>query len=211
MPADIAWLIAHFSHPQGSRSLTIFEHVSVFISIILGLAVVHLLGGVSLILDTRVRTKTYSVHLLWTLNMLFLIVLVWLGNFVLAPVAEFSAAHFFNLLAYSMVIYLMSGLLYPVRGEEVTDFRKHYHSNRLRFFALGVVFVITDALDGLLEARATGLDLNPFQFGQLGIFLVLFVIGLKNDREGFHQAVAVVFFLGMLGFLYSLTQIGVVG
>ena len=191
--------------------MTIFEHVSVFISIILGLAVVHLLGGVSLILDTRVRTKVYGVHLLWTLNMLFLIVLVWLGNFVLALITEFSAPHFFNLLAYSMVIYLMSGLLYPVRGEEVTDFKEHFHSNRSRFFALGIVFVIMDALDGLLEARATDLDLNPFQFGQLTIFLVLFAIGIKNEREGFHQAVAVVFFLGMLGFLYSLTQVGVVG
>ncbi len=191
--------------------MTIFEHVSVFVSIILGLAVVHLLGGVSLILDTRVRTKPYGVHLLWTLNMLFLIVLAWLGNFVLAPITEFSAPHFFNLLAYSMVIYLMSGLLYPVRGEEVTDFRQHFHANRPRFFALGVAFVITDALDGLLEARATGLDLNPFQFGQLSIFLVLFVIGIRNEREGFNRAVGVVFLLGMFGFLYSLTQIGIVG
>lgn len=191
--------------------MTIFEHVSVFVSIILGLAVVHLLGGVSLILDTRVKTKIYGVHLAWTLNMLFLTVLAWLGNFVLAPVTDFSAAHFFNLLAYSMVIYLMSGLLYPVRGEEVTDFKKHFHSNRPRFFSLGVVFVITDAVDGLLEARATGLQLNPFQYGQLAIFLVLFVLGIQSDREGFHRAFVVVFFLGMLGFLYSLTQIGVVG
>jgi hypothetical protein len=99
--------------------MTIFEHLSVFVSIILGLAVVHLLGGVSLILDARIRTKVYWVHLLWTANMLFLIVLVWLGNFVLAPVTLFSAAHFLNLLAYAMVIYLMSGLLYPVRGQEV--------------------------------------------------------------------------------------------
>lgn len=191
--------------------MTIFEHVSVFVSIILGLAVVHLLGGVSLILDTRVKTKIYGVHLAWTLNMLFLTVLAWLGNFVLAPVTVFSAAHFFNLLAYSMVIYLMSGLLYPVRGEEVTDFKKHFHSNRSRFFGLGVVFVITDAVDGLLEAQATGLELNPFQYGQLAIFLVLFVLGSQSDREGLHRVFVVVFFLGMLGFLYSLTQIGVVG
>lgn len=190
--------------------MTIFEHVSVFISIILGLGVVHLLGGVSLILDTRVRTRVYAVHLAWTFNMLLLIVLAWLGNFVLAPITEFSALHFFNLLAYFMVIYLMSGLLYPVRGEEVTDFKEHFHSNRPRFFTLGILFVTTDAVDGVLEARATGLDLNPFQFGQLAIFLALFVIGIRNESEGFHRALVVLFFLGMLGFLYSLTQIGIV-
>lgn len=191
--------------------MTIFEHVSVFVSIILGLAVVHLLGGVSLILDTRVKTKIYGVHLAWTLNMLFLTVLVWLGNFVLAPVSEFTSGHFFNLLAYAMVVYLMSALLYPVQGGEVTDFEEHFRANRSRFYSLGVLFVITDAVDGLLESRATGLELNPFQYGQLTLFLVLFATGMRTDREGFHRGFAAVFFLGMLSFLYSLTQIGIVG
>ena len=32
-----------------------YEYLTIFISVVLGLAVVHLLSGVSLILDTRVR------------------------------------------------------------------------------------------------------------------------------------------------------------
>lgn len=46
--------------------MTIFEHVPVFISIILGLALVHLLGGVSHLLDARARVKISWAHLLWT-------------------------------------------------------------------------------------------------------------------------------------------------
>ncbi len=190
--------------------MTIFEHLSVFVSIILGLAVVHLLGGVSLILDARVKTRLYWVHLAWTINMLFLIVLVWLGNFVLAPVTSFSIGHFLNLLAYSMVIYLMSGLLYPVRGEEVTDFREHFHANRARFFSVGLLFVATDALDGLFEAAAADLDLNPGQFGTLAVYGVLFLLGIRNASERFNAVAAGLFFLGLLGFLYSLVRIGLV-
>jgi len=190
--------------------MTIFEHLSVFVSIILGLAVVHLLGGVSLILDARVKTEVYWVHLLWTANMLFLIVLVWLGNFVLAPAVTFSAVHFLNLIAYAMVIYLMSGLLYPVQGEEVTDFRRHFHANRVRFCSLGILFVLTDALDGVLEHRATQIPLNPGQYLTLAVWFVLFGLGIRRSGERVHGAAAVLFMLGLLGFLESLVRYGVV-
>lgn len=68
--------------------MSIFEHVFVFISVILGLAVVHLLGGLFLILDRRVPTRVYWVHMLWTVNMLFFISLVWVGNFALICIAR---------------------------------------------------------------------------------------------------------------------------
>jgi hypothetical protein len=190
--------------------MTIFEHLSVFVSIILGLAVVHLLGGLSLILDQRVKAKLYGVHLAWTANMLVVIVLVWVGNFLLADLQAFNIWHFLNLVLYSMIIYLMSGLLYPVRGGEVIDFREHFHANRARFFSVGLLFVGTDALDGVMEARATGIEFNPGQFATLGVFFLLFAVGIRNSSEGYNRAAAGVFFLGLLGWLYSLVEVGVV-
>lgn len=190
--------------------MTIFEHLSVFVSIILGLAVVHLLGGVSLILDQRVKAKLYGVHLAWTANMLLVIVLAWVGNFLLADLQAFNIWHFLNLVLYSMLIYLMSGLLYPVRGGEVTDFREYFHANRARFFGVGLLFVAADALDGVMEARATGIEFNPGQFATLGVFFLLFAVGIRNSSEGYNRAAAAVFFLGLLGWLYSLVEVGVV-
>ncbi|MEM9303861.1 MAG: hypothetical protein AAGE01_17225 [Pseudomonadota bacterium] len=191
--------------------MSIFEHVSVFISIILGLGVVHLLGGISLILDTRVRARVYWIHLLWTANLLLLSVLVWLANFVLSPLETFSAPHILNLVAYSMTIYLMCGLLYPVRGGEVTDFREHFHANRVRFYVVGLLFVATDALDGVLERQVTHLDFNPFQYGTLGVWAGCFMIAMLKDEEWIQGTTVVVFFLGLLGFLESLIRTGVIG
>ena len=187
--------------------LQMFDHVSVFVSIILGLGVVHLLGGISLILDARVKTKVYWVHLVWTANMMFLIALVWIGSLVLASNDGPSQGHYFVLLAYSMTIYLMCGLLFPIRGEEITDFRGHFYSNRVRFFSVGLLFVITDAIDGLLEVRTAEFSLNPLQYGTLALYFVLFVIGTRTSSARFHAVVAVVFFLGMLGFLQSITEL----
>ena len=190
--------------------MSIFEHYSVFVSIILGLAVVHLLGGLSLILDRRVAARTYGVHLMGTVNLLLVTVLMWLGNFALVWAPEVSVWLFLNLLAYSMAVYLMSGLLFPVRGDEVTDFREHFHANRPRFCVLGVVFVISDAVDGVFEHLATGLPLNPYQFGTLTVFLMIFLIGMRTESERFHRVAAGVFFLGLMGWLQSLVAAGVV-
>ena len=189
--------------------MNIFGHVSVFISIVLGLAVVHLLSGLSLILDTRVRTKVYWLHLVWTANMLLTVILVWLSSFVLAPLEEIGVLHFLNLVAYAVVTYLMCGLLFPVRGEEVTDFREHFASNRFRFFALGIVFVLVDAADGLLELLTTDVPLDVGQFGTLTVWFLVFAWGLRDNREGFNALAALVYLVGLMGWMVSLVQTGV--
>ncbi len=189
--------------------MDIFGHVSVFVSIILGLAVVHLLSGLSLILDTRVRTKVYGLHLMWTANMLLAVILVWLSSFVLAPLEQISVLHFLNLVAYAVVTYLMCGLLYPVRGEEVTDFREHFYANRKRFFALGILFVLVDAADGVLEIVTTNVPLDVGQFGTLTVWLCVFAWGLRDDREGFNVLAALVYLVGLIGWMVSLVQTGV--
>ena len=189
--------------------MNIFGHVSVFISIILGLAVVHLLSGLSLILDTRVRTKVYGLHLVWTANMLLTVILVWLSSFVLAPLETISVFHFLNLVAYAVVTYLMCGLLFPVQGEEVTDFREHFSANRQRFFALGLLFVLVDAADGLLELVTTNVPLDVGQFGTLSVWFVVFAWGLRDDRNGFNVLAALIYLVGLIGWMVSLVQTGV--
>lgn len=186
--------------------MNIFSHTSVFLSIILGLAVVHLLSGFSLILDTRVKTKTYWLHMLWTLNLLIMVTLVWLSSFVLSPLEQISVFHFINLMAYGIVAYLLCGLLYPTRGEEVTDFKIHFWSNRRNFYLTGIAFVIVDGIDGLFEHFKAGTPLDIGQFGTLAVWLILFILGLKFKNEKFNAAIAIVFFIGLMGWLASIVE-----
>ena len=46
--------------------MTPYEYLTVFVSVVIGLAIVHLLSGVSLILDTRVKERVDWVHAVWT-------------------------------------------------------------------------------------------------------------------------------------------------
>lgn len=186
--------------------MSIFSHISVFISIILGLAVVHLLSGVSLILDKRVQTKTYAVHGFWTICMFFVSVNVWLSSFVLSSLDTISAIHFFNLLAYATLVYLMSGLLYPVRGEEITDFKEHFAENRFRLYLLAIIFIFVDAFDGILEHFNAGVAWDIGQFGTLGVWLIFFLIGLKIKSPKFDWVVVIVFLVGLIGWFQSMVD-----
>ena len=133
-----------------------FEYLTVFVSVVIGLAVVHLLSGVSLILDAREDERLDWVHGTWTANVFVTTVVVWWFNFSLVGVVEWTLPYFVNLVAYAVVLYLMAALLYPVRGAEVIDFRAHFERNRPRFFLVCLAFQAVDFFDVVLERRALG-------------------------------------------------------
>ena len=187
----------------------IFGHVSVFVAIILGLAVAHLLGGLSLILDTRHKTRVYWVHLLWTVAMLLTASLFWMNSFALASAETLSILYFLTLVAYAMAIYLMSGLLYPVLGDEVTDFREHFEANRLRFYALGLVLIVIDVIDAVLEHYATDLDWDLGQLFAVTALTGLYLLAMRMQSSRVDAFVAVFNLFMVFGWLASLIDYGV--
>jgi hypothetical protein len=168
-----------------------YEYLTVFVSVILGLAVVHLLGGVSLILDTRVREKLDWVHSVWTANVFVTTLLVWWFNFGLTGVQVWTLPHFLTLVAYSVVLYLMSGLLYPVRGDEIVDFRAHFEANRPRFFTVCLVFQVVDFADAALERQTLGTDWAPLHLLSLVVFALAFLLAIRWSNRTFQGVLAV--------------------
>lgn len=147
-----------------------YEYLTVFVSVIFGLAVVQILGGVSLILDAREKSRPYWVHLVWTLNVFTLAVVMWWLNFSLEDIATWSFFLYANLVAYAVLIYVLAGLLYPTRGPEVIDFRAHFGRNRTWFFVVLAAFTPVDVFNSLLE-RAGG------SAGHFSDLYLVFIVG----------------------------------
>lgn len=189
--------------------MSIFEHVSVFLSIILGLAVVHLIGGLAMILDAHTKARLYWIHIGWTISMLFIVILVWLGSFVLSPLSQIGALHFLNLLAYAMVTSLMSGLLFPVGGGTVEDYQQHFDANRGRLYLLGIVFVLVDAVDGVLEHYNAQIEWDLGQYGTLLIWLVAFIVGLIKKNSKMDAIIVIMLLVGIIGWFVSLIDVSV--
>ncbi len=188
--------------------MTVFAHASVLLGIILGVAMAHVLGGISLMLDARVRTRVDLVHLLWTANMLLVPALFWMNSFVVAQV-DLGVVHFLNLIAYSMIIYVMAGLLFPERGDEVTDFRLHFEANRTRFYWVVLMLFAVDLFDAYLEHTMASVPWDVGQLVQVGICLVLLAACLASRQRWLDILLAAVFHVGLWGWLYSLVDYGV--
>jgi len=180
-----------------------FEYFSVFMSIILGLAVVHLLGGVSLILDQRVKARISWVHLIWVLNMFSLITWVWWGNWQLHGVEFFSPIHYVAMVLFCVVLYLMCGLLFPVKGKEVEDFYEQFEMNRSRFFLLGLALVVAALLKGYVDRQVLEEPDTIERVVMLGILAVLFGIAAKTPQRIYQGALAVIFFALTLRWIFT--------
>jgi putative Mn2+ efflux pump MntP len=183
--------------------LSAFEYLSVFISIILGLAVVHLLGGVSLIIDQRVRARLDAIHLLWVMNMFTLITWVWWGNWQLNDVVAFSSVHYIAMVLFSVVVYLMCGLLFPVRGKEVEDFHEQFEMNRSRFFYLGLALSVAALLKGHVDRQVLEEPDTLERAIALGIVAASFVLAAHTRHRHFHTLLAVLFLLLLLRLIFT--------
>lgn len=183
--------------------MSAFEYLSTFLAIILGLAVVHLLGGISLILDRRVTAKPYWVHFIWVLNMFSVITWVWWGNWQLESIEVFSPVHYLAMVLFSVALYLMCGLLFPVQGKEVEDFRAQFEMNRSRFFYVGLVLLVAAALKGYVDRHALEEPDTLERAIMLIIVSVLFTIGARTGSSRFHGILAVGFFLLMLRWIIT--------
>jgi len=183
--------------------MSAFEYLSVFISIILGLAVVHLLGGVSLILDQRVIARLSAVHLLWVLNMFSLITWVWWGNWQLNDIEAFSAVHYVAMVLFSVVLYLMCGLLFPVKGKEVEDFHEQFEMNRSRFFILGELLLVAALLKGHVDRQVLEEPDTVERAIMLVALAVLFAIAAKVRSRAYHLTLALVFFALTLRWIFT--------
>ena len=172
-----------------------YEYLTVFISVVLGLAIVRLLSGVALLLDTRIRARPDWIHAVWTANVLVTAVLVWWFNFHLIEIRVWTLPFFLNLVAYSVVLYLMSGLLYPVSGPEVTDFTSHFEANRPRFFMVALGFQVIDFLDVLLERQALGTEWPTLHLMLIVVYAIAFAIGIWTRNRKYHGTLAVAWLL----------------
>lgn len=170
--------------------MTPYEYLTIFVAVILGLGVVNLLSGVASILDTRFDQRVDWIHALWTLNVLVTTLLVWWFNFDLTAAEEWTLPHFLNLVAYVLILYLMSGLLYPVRGVEVVDFRSHFEANRPRFFAMAVAFQAVDFAEAVLRRQALGTSWDPIHLASLVAFGVAFLVATRLSNRTYHGVLA---------------------
>jgi hypothetical protein len=181
-----------------------FEYLSVFISILFGLAVTHLVLGTVSIIQERATSKVYWVHLLWVAIGITYITQTWWFLHLWDGLASWSISIFYFLFIYSMILTAFVGLLFPIHGS-VKDYRAYFFANSRWFFGLQFLWLCLDVVE-VSGKSALGLRPIPADYFELQIPLLLAVlvaVFVKNARYHEFLALAAFAWSVLYGVLYS--------
>lgn len=132
--------------------MSIFEFVSVILSVIFALCLSHLLIGVSALTKARGQIRSFVPHSIWLVATFLGAIQVWWSQWDFQAL-EWSFPAFFYVLLAPTLLFFAIGLLIPDRiGEEPIDLKDHFSGVRHFFLTAMLVFVVLTWLDGPLLA-----------------------------------------------------------
>ena len=119
--------------------MTLFEFLSVAISIVLALSVGQLLTNLREVFDPPRRSW---VHVTWVVHLLVLHVFVWWSMWAFRGV-RWNLASFAVVLVPPAVLFVCSSALVPTYARSLTSWDEHFFKVRRWFFALRSLFILT--------------------------------------------------------------------
>ena len=180
-------------------TVTEFEFVAVLISIVIGLGIAHLLGGVAQAVHERNQARLDSVHAAWTVSVFLVMVLNWWVLFTWRTHEVWTFDVFLLLILWAVALFLLVVFLYPPRKQVGEAWAAVYESNRRWFLS-------TYAAMTLLDISITGVrgDLfdPPAYLPLVGHYFVLTVIGVFVSRRSYQKFLA--WYILCTGLLWSL-------
>ena len=181
-----------------------FSYLSVLLSIIIGLAVTQLLTGMRGQMLGRERVRGFWPTQIWAGALLLICTQTWWAMFDLRSRQNWDFADFAILLAQTIALYLLTGLVYPdFAPEREVDLRAHYFAQRRHFFSLSL------AATALSLGRDLVLNHRLPQPANLGFHLFwagTAITGLMITHESYHKVLALVApvtFVAYIAFLFS--------
>lgn len=129
-----------------------FGHLSVLLSIILGLGITQVLTALGRVVRARDHVRLHAPALGWALILLLVYVQVWWSMFGLRGHADWTFPQFATVLTQAILLYLLAALALPEDLLAEPDLARHYARQSPWFFGvlLGALLVSV-AKDPLLH------------------------------------------------------------
>lgn len=164
-----------------------FEFLSVLISIIIGLGVTHLLAGVGRAIHQRSRTRVDTLHIVWTANVLLVLVLNWWVAFSWRNEADWSFGTFLLVILWAISMFMMAVLIYPPELEPGEEYADVFEKNRKWFLGTFIVMIGTDI--GVMALRDDLFD-PPAYLPFVLHYVVLAGIGIATPNPRYQNFLA---------------------
>ena len=107
-----------------------FEFLTILVSIVIGLALTRLLGGLGHAYHFRSVSKMDIVHVAWTITVFFAVILNWWVFLLWRDFDAWNFSAYFLVLMWTTAIYMMAVALYPPRLAEDANYGQLFEDNR---------------------------------------------------------------------------------
>ena len=184
-----------------------FEFITVFVSLIVGFALAHILRAVSDLYEIRERVQTYWLNSLWVVTVIMWSIFTWWGLWMLSiELTEWTYAQYWILVINVSSIYFFTTLVLPkaTDGGEI-NLEKHYYSVHKAFFSVVAFSLFSSAI------------VNYSLFGQplIGPMTIMPCIvgcaaigGVFTNSKSYHKGIGIFMFIMFIAF--QLTDITVI-
>lgn len=179
-----------------------FDYAMTLASIVIGLAVTHLMQGIVGLITSKV--KVWWVHLVWVAFMLVSAVGWWWWEFSLHELATWTFQVYLFVLLYAFAIYVASALLFPRDFQGHTSFEDYFIAHRGWFFGLQIALSLIDMVDSLLKGPAHLKLLGPEYWISTSAFIMLAIAGIVTQRRSVQAIIALVYLIYQLTLLLRL-------
>lgn len=165
-----------------------FSYLSVFISLILGLGVAHLLTGVAALIRSRDEVRLWWPTPLWMATTFLIQVQTWWAMFALRTIAHWSFAAFLIVLIQPVAIFMMAALIVPrsLSGQAV-DLRDEYFRESGWFFSALLLALIASLAKNLI---LTGSLPEPRNLAAHIVFIGISIAALASKSARVHLTLA---------------------
>lgn len=178
-----------------------FSYLGVLISVILGLALTHLLVGLSKMIQLRKSVKVYWVQLIWVTNVILYVLALWWGMFWWNKLQVWPIEEFLFIMAYSIVIFMLASLLFPWDFEAGLDCEQYFFANKSWFFGTYLIATLLDIPETLQKGVSHLRDVPSQYFVFIPVSLAILITGLISPTRRVHAVLGVAWLILILAYL----------
>ena len=172
----------------------VFEYIGVLISVIMGLGITHLATGATKLIQHRNEVKFYLPHMLWTVNVLLFILLIWWGMFSWSDHNTWYAFEYLFITLYAIVAFFLAAMLYPWDMAKNIDVREYFFKSRVWFFSALLFAWSIDGIETIIKANAGLRPIPQGYFEFLGVQVLIAIVGIGSRNQYVHMLLSVIFF-----------------
>jgi hypothetical protein len=169
----------------------IFAHVRLVMGFVISLSIARLLTGVSRFVQHPDTIKIYSVHLIWTVSVLLMLIHFWWWEFRLTGLPQWNFAIYTFLVGFAIVLFLLCSLLYPDNIAEYSGFEEYFYSRRAWFFGLFALTFVFDFVDTALKGKEHLESFGTEYWVRAPVYVALSGVAMWTRNKAYHWTFAV--------------------